>query len=123
MQLQAMYMYMSLLFLGVLPFVSAQIRLLHVRIINGIESVNSYDIQKAPRSNVTSLIGEGPMTKRWDGSPAYAEWQPAYHRGCTLNGMLQLDDMRAGQLLTPPRTRAHSDFLDVDGTLRISCFI
>jgi hypothetical protein len=118
-----MYMYMSLLFLGVLPFVSTQIRLLHVRIINEIESVNSFDVQNTPRSNVTSLIGEGSLTKRWDGSPAYAEWQPAINRGCTLNGMIHLDDMRAGQLLTPPRTQAHSDFLDIDGTLRVSCSV
>lgn len=109
--------HITLALLCVLPLAITNFQMMHIRIINGIESVVNRHIL-APRSlNETSFIGGEKFTKRWDGSPAYIEWQPACNRGCTLAGMLNSDDATAGKFLVPPRARAHSDFLDVDGTM------
>ncbi|KAF2995710.1 hypothetical protein E8E13_004176 [Curvularia kusanoi] len=54
-------------------------------------------------------------SKRWDGSPAMGqEYAKARNKGCTLWSMMNSDDAAAGQMFTPPRTSAHSDYLQLE---------
>lgn len=58
------------------------------------------------------------ISKRWDGSPAMGqELQAANNKACSLWSMLHLSDAAAGQLFTPPRALAHSDYLQLDGKM------
>ena len=93
---------------------------MHIRIIDGAETIVSRAITAQSSTGANTSADISPLAKRWDGSPAYAEWAPAYNRGCTLNGMLNLDDAPAGQLFVPPRPSANSDFLEVDGRSQIA---
>jgi hypothetical protein len=105
-----------MLLLAAMSIALVQATMTHVRIIDGVETIVSHRM-----ANMSSIVTISPdesmsVSKRWDGSPAYQEYQTAYNRGCTLNGMLHLDDARAGQLFTPPRASAHSNF-DVKGKI------
>ena len=56
------------------------------------------------------------LSKRWDGSPAMGrELQSANGKACNLWATMHLDDAAAGQLFTPVRALAHSDYLLLDG--------
>lgn len=56
------------------------------------------------------------LSKRWDGSPAMGrELGSANSKACTLWPMMHLDDAKAGQMFSPPRLFAHSDYLQSDG--------
>ncbi|XPS69871.1 hypothetical protein M3J07_002115 [Ascochyta lentis] len=55
------------------------------------------------------------LSKRWDGSPAMGrEFQGANGKACALWPMMHLDDAKAGQMFSPPRALAHSDYLQLD---------
>jgi hypothetical protein len=61
-------------------------------------------------TNVTSL------SKRWDGSPAMGrELDGAKGKACSLWPMMHYDDAKAGQMFSPPRTLAQSDYLQLQG--------
>jgi hypothetical protein len=106
---------------GVLPLVLAQFTFKHIRIVDGVKSMIDVDLQLRPEhpkiaaSKNVSETQSRVLSKRWDDSQAYMEWQPTLNRGCTLDGMLHLDDAQAGKLLIRPRQQAHSDFLELDG--------
>jgi hypothetical protein len=106
-----------MLLLAAMSIALVQAAMTHVRIIDGVETIVSH--RMANMSSIATKASNESVSvpKRWDGSPAYQEYQTAYNRGCTLNGMLNLDDARAGQLFTPPRASAHSDLLDVQGKI------
>lgn len=87
----------------------------HIRIVDKVETVVTHHVIGQLDSNSSASVEVSSPVKRWDGSPAAPEWQPALNRGCTLDGMLNLDDAGAGRLLVPPRPLAHSDFLDANG--------
>ena len=64
----------------------------------------------------TSFPNVSVLSKRWDGSPAMGrELTTAKGKACTLWPMMHLDDAKAGQMFTPPRVSAHSDYLQLDG--------
>ncbi|KAJ4990888.1 hypothetical protein SVAN01_03677 [Stagonosporopsis vannaccii] len=74
-----------------------------------------------PASSSKEALSDGSFTnvsfllKRWDGSPAMGEEiSKAKSRGCTLWSMMHSNDAEAGQLFTPPRAVAHSDYLQLD---------
>jgi hypothetical protein len=110
-----------LVLFGVLPLVLARFTFKHIRIVDGVESVRATGIQLQSAYLETAVPEDVSKTrtfalsKRWDGSQAYNEWQPTLNRGCTLDGMLQEDDAQAGKLLIPQRQLAHSDFLELNG--------
>ncbi|KAJ4343426.1 hypothetical protein N0V95_006650 [Ascochyta clinopodiicola] len=64
---------------------------------------------KSGAANISAL------SRRWDGSPAMGrELHGADSKACTLWPMMHLDDTQAGQLFNPPRSLAHSDYLQLD---------
>jgi hypothetical protein len=58
------------------------------------------------------------LSKRWDGSPAMGQgYAKAKNKGCTLWATMHSDDSKAGQPFTPSQTSAHSDYVQLYGTV------
>lgn len=63
-----------------------------------------------------SLANGSGLSRRWDGSPAMGrELDAAKGKACSLWSMMHLDDAKAGQHFSPPRAKAHSNYLQLEG--------
>ena len=73
----------AMLLLAANSIALVQAAMTYVRIIDGVETIISH-----PMANISRVVTVSPnesmsVSKRWDGSPAYQEYQTAYKRGCT----------------------------------------
>ncbi|KZM27505.1 uncharacterized protein EKO05_0005255 [Ascochyta rabiei] len=76
-------------------------------------------VNTAVYTGKSSATNISTLSKRWDGSPAMGrELHDANGKACALWPMMHLDDAKAGQMFTPPRALAHSDFLQLDDLTR-----
>lgn len=88
-------------------------------VFDGSTQNDLVNLSAAPGETSSFIISAfSNLSRRWDGSPAMGqEYAKARSKGCTLWSMMNSDDADAGQMFTPPRASAHSDYLQLEGMM------